>query len=223
MTKIFNYDLTNQIYNSDSIAAKIAKYSLIGIALVTIVETIKNIVLSPFRIISNLNNSSIEVKKDKKIEPLEKQVSSPSKFSKELEINNQQKRNWKKIAIGTAIIVLGIAAVSKYYFSPAINGLTSEQLTVKDSCENLFSKSFNGRVACNEYGWEEVKVPGMDPSKYTLVLDESSHSFDHTTCTAVLTKEGRASIQLSDTCREVWKIRSKGITLWWDWSAKAWY
>jgi len=66
VNKIFNYDLTIQVYNSNNAFAKIAKYSLVGIALIAIVETIKNIVLSPIKLIANFCKKSEEKPSDKK-------------------------------------------------------------------------------------------------------------------------------------------------------------
>lgn len=85
MNKIFHYPLTNQISNSDTTLAKIAKYSIVGIGLVAIVETIKNIVLIPFNLIAefcNLENKdekTAALKNEKKIEPLTKAVSRSTK------------------------------------------------------------------------------------------------------------------------------------------------
>jgi hypothetical protein len=100
-TKIFNYNFTNQIYNSNSTAAKIAKYTLIGIALVAIVETIKNIVLTSFRIIANYNNSNNEKAALKKVELLKQ--ANPSDPPKPLKINK-----WKWVSSCFSAIGLSV-------------------------------------------------------------------------------------------------------------------
>lgn len=141
--KIFNYDLTNKIYNSDNAAAKIAKYSLIGMALVPVAETIKNVVLSPYNIIANYYNSDREKtglkESGRTVEPLEKQT-SVSKPSKRSVTNNKQKRNWMKTAISLGVValaVVGVAASGAYYFDAP---------KVEKGCEGFQSQTYPHHV-----------------------------------------------------------------------------
>jgi hypothetical protein len=181
------YNLTNQVYNSNSTIAKIAKYSLIGIALVAIAETIKNIVESIFKIITNSNIEKTALKKDgKKIEPLQ--------------TNNQQKGNWKKIAIRAAIAVLGIAVVAGlgYYLRPVTSpSNTPDRFSneaTKKYCEKVFSENFKGYMACGRFGGIDVNIPKMKPSEFTVDELDSYLSAGRYQCIAYLTEEGRKAL-----------------------------
>lgn len=131
-------------------------------------------------------------------------------------------RQWKtaaahalKGAVKASLVVGALYATNQMFSSSA----SLPVQTTQEFCSNLLAKGFEGRTACNADGWEKTVVPGMDPSKYTIVEHESSLK----RCVAILTEAGRKSLPVSDTCREVWMTLGNQVTLWWDKSAKLWY
>jgi hypothetical protein len=225
MNKIFNYTLSDRIYNSDYTLAKIAKYSLVVIALVVIVETIKNIVLTPFILTSNFYN--LKPKDKKNIESLNQVSLFSESSSKKLQENNQQKINLKKIVIGISIAILSVVTIALY-----TSLITSKSYTTKDTttiaCEKIFANGFKGEI-CSETNCKEIDVPPMEPSKYTLHTNESIHFLGfnktHTICTATLHEEGRKLImnQITDIPLKISFNLSPpnssswvDVSIWWD-------
>jgi hypothetical protein len=150
----------------------------------------------------------------------------PLQFGSKGGQNNPEKRrtiNFERgLLIGTAkaaLVIGALYAANHAFKSPARASSMPALVQGKVDCENLFAKGFEGRVACNKFGWESVSVPGMDSSKYSLILDETC---DHD-CTAVLTEAGQKLIPLSKNCHEAWKILGNRVTLWWDYGAMQWY
>jgi hypothetical protein len=226
MSKIFNYNLTHQIYNSDNTFAKIAKYSLIGITLVASVETIKNIVLTPFILTADFCISKDENKKDF----YKNQFSLINEYSESQ--NNQQKTNLKKIAIGISLVILGIITIAAYT-NPDTPKINTAKDATQIACEKIFADNFNGTICsikqkiCNE-----IVISGMDPAKYFLHKKNSYHLVTHnqtfSICTATLHEAGRKLI--STNFYDPWKIYLKkdnfssfiSSTIWWDSTSDAW-
>lgn len=206
--EIYNYNWTKQVYNSTSTVAKIAKYSLIGIALVAIVETIKNIVLSPFKIIENFYNRNKVEPQNSIVEPSNNNIVEPKNIDILPSTNNQQTTNWKKIGIiaGIGICVLAIAGLAYYFNASNTIALTADQMLTKQGCENLFSKGFEGSgLGCitrhiltkssASLTNTPIHVPPLNSSNYIVDLQHSFFSsLKHFFCEAHLTKIGRQSL-----------------------------
>lgn len=194
--KIYSYPLTSQLYNSDSILAKTATYSIVGIALVALVETIKNIVLCPFNFVSELYSSKTE---DKKIE-----------VKKE-----QPKRNWKKIVISGSFLVaatiLGISLLKSWNNTaefkplkeypnntPEDKPLNFREKKGKETCEIFFANGFKGSAELYHVRpLGEVTIPALNPDEYIL-HDSKSYPLRNnktdTYCDASLTDKGNKRI-----------------------------
>jgi len=132
MTKIFNYDCTSQLYNSNSTVAKIAKYSLVGIGLVAIVETIKNVVLSPFNLIANYNNSSSLISE------------ATTKTDK------QQNKNWKKTALKVTVLLSIVTGLSYLFYirfsAPRFSGAEQVISTCPDITNYIQERTCNNQT-----------------------------------------------------------------------------
>jgi hypothetical protein len=226
MSQIFNYTLTNQVYNSNTTIAKIAKYSLVGIALVALVETIKNIVMYSFDMIANYNNLNDVIKKDqKKSESQKKDLDHVSESS-----NSRYKRNLKRIAL-IAVAALSGAAIGYWFFSPES---VEEKLS---RCQGVLANGFNALIKCQTknddlgVGFFDVNVPPLKPSAYTILQSNDSsyaeYASNHAPCIFRLTEVGKEAIKQSSELLSsqpskcvtpfVLDAKVQGITpiLWW--------
>jgi len=125
LNKVFNYNWTNKIVESNNTTAKVVKYSLIGIALIALAETIANIVALPFKEIANYFKEKNEAKeRDAEKRDVEALTAA------QIEALIQKEGSWRSFCLGVIamgavtgliFVVSHFAGVENDYLNP-ING-----------------------------------------------------------------------------------------------------
>lgn len=221
MTKIVNYNFTNQVYNSDSAIAKIAKYSLIGLALLAIVETIKNVVLCTFNLIADSCNLT---KKDQKSEEKATDSKIPAKswtffvgkYSGLSNIKDGVKNliahQWKK---GAADLLKGSAKALLMAGSIYAIIATANNLKVAAEMDSFWHErgQCNGKLSreeamnsCEAFvskGITKKNVPPLDPSRDFFIR------MNNCECQTILTRCGLKKYPIGD--KKIWFTTSDKV------------
>ena len=135
-----------KVINSQGAIAKVAKYSLVGISSLSMVETIANVVLLPFKLIAKIFVRKKEAPK----------------------VPESTNKNWRKVAIGVAVGGVALAAACGLAYYLRSSGSVVD--TVTQAVQNNLSSSSVVDTASQAVLYDLSNCDGFRPGYYINVL-----------------------------------------------------